>query len=300
MSNAADILAADTSVTSTFVEVGYSGTDFIVQTLRDLDSQTRSFVRQQQDAIKATHAKWNNCDSSPATKRDADHTTDSSSANSDARVDAKTGPARHPRQPHHTNKDVHPAKANSMPLSYPAQDQELIDGDEKEMGHVVETWTTIPGDIDLAKHLLKLYFSWEYPTFASLRKEYISSVSTQTWLLATTLPAVSNPFENSTANKAVLANKTWQLFRLSSARAEEGLHVHMQAVNDIFDRAEATLACVSYLSRCWISNYSSVSSNEVPVAQLDTARRLRVFPGLRLKSKRSDHDFTGNRMSYKN
>ena len=74
MSNATDILAADTAVNSTFPEVGRSGTDFIVQTLRQLDSQTRSFVRQQQDAIKTTHAEWNECDSSPAMKRNAEPT----------------------------------------------------------------------------------------------------------------------------------------------------------------------------------------------------------------------------------
>ncbi len=73
MSNAADIRAGDTSVTSTFLEVRQSSTDFIVQALRELDSQTRSFVQQQQDAIKATHAKWNDYDSS-ATKHDVDYT----------------------------------------------------------------------------------------------------------------------------------------------------------------------------------------------------------------------------------
>ncbi|KJZ70143.1 hypothetical protein HIM_10450 [Hirsutella minnesotensis 3608] len=41
----------------------------------------------------------------------------------------------------------------------------------------------------------------------------------------------------------------------SSARAEARLRILMQAVDDIFDRAEATLARTSYRSRCWISSY---------------------------------------------
>ncbi|PWI64589.1 hypothetical protein PCL_09519 [Purpureocillium lilacinum] len=41
----------------------------------------------------------------------------------------------------------------------------------------------------------------------------------------------------------------------SSARAEARLRILMQAVDDIFDRAEATLAHTSYRSRCWISSY---------------------------------------------
>ncbi|PWI64548.1 hypothetical protein PCL_09561 [Purpureocillium lilacinum] len=41
----------------------------------------------------------------------------------------------------------------------------------------------------------------------------------------------------------------------SSARVEARLRILMQAVDDIFDRAEATLARTSYRSRCWISSY---------------------------------------------
>ncbi|PWI64582.1 hypothetical protein PCL_09512 [Purpureocillium lilacinum] len=41
----------------------------------------------------------------------------------------------------------------------------------------------------------------------------------------------------------------------SSARAEARLRILMRAVDDIFDRAEATFARTSYRSRCWISSY---------------------------------------------
>lgn len=34
------------------------------------------------------------------------------------------------------------------------------------------TWTTVTNDINLVRHLLALYFCWEYPTFASLSKEH--------------------------------------------------------------------------------------------------------------------------------
>ncbi|KAL2261580.1 hypothetical protein VTK26DRAFT_3843 [Humicola hyalothermophila] len=35
-----------------------------------------------------------------------------------------------------------------------------------------KSWTTITDDLSLVKHLLTLYFCWEYPTFASLSKEH--------------------------------------------------------------------------------------------------------------------------------
>ncbi|RYO79962.1 hypothetical protein DL766_010140 [Monosporascus sp. MC13-8B] len=34
------------------------------------------------------------------------------------------------------------------------------------------TWTTVTSDVNLVRHLLALYFCWEYPTFASLSKEH--------------------------------------------------------------------------------------------------------------------------------
>ena len=35
-----------------------------------------------------------------------------------------------------------------------------------------EPWTTVTSDIEVVKHLLALYFCWEYPIFASLSKEH--------------------------------------------------------------------------------------------------------------------------------
>ncbi|KAK7928806.1 hypothetical protein PG985_005804 [Apiospora marii] len=34
------------------------------------------------------------------------------------------------------------------------------------------TWTSVTQDMDLVQHLLALYFCWEYPTFATIHKEY--------------------------------------------------------------------------------------------------------------------------------
>ncbi|KAK8118367.1 uncharacterized protein PG998_002993 [Apiospora kogelbergensis] len=34
------------------------------------------------------------------------------------------------------------------------------------------TWTNVTQDMDLIQHLLALYFCWEYPTFATIHKEY--------------------------------------------------------------------------------------------------------------------------------
>lgn len=89
-----------------------------------------------------------------------------------ALVDAKTGVVRNQDQPHLKNEHAHPFGASSKPLRYLTQNLEILDVYEQEIGHVVETWTTITGDIDLVKHLLALYFCWEYPTFASLSKEH--------------------------------------------------------------------------------------------------------------------------------
>ncbi len=35
-----------------------------------------------------------------------------------------------------------------------------------------ETWTRLTGDIELTRHLLALYFCWEYPNFAPISKEH--------------------------------------------------------------------------------------------------------------------------------
>ncbi|KID83870.1 hypothetical protein MGU_08842 [Metarhizium guizhouense ARSEF 977] len=65
----------------------------------------------------------------------------------------------------------------------------------------------------------------------------------------------------------------------SSAAVEARIRVLMRAIDDMFDRAEATLACTSYQSRCWLTSYrSGVSRN----------RPLRVMPsstGRQYKSK---------------
>ncbi|KAL2268827.1 hypothetical protein VTJ83DRAFT_3673 [Remersonia thermophila] len=37
---------------------------------------------------------------------------------------------------------------------------------------IQQTWTTVTDDMELVRHLLSLYFCWEYPTFASLSKEH--------------------------------------------------------------------------------------------------------------------------------
>lgn len=43
-----------------------------------------------------------------------------------------------------------------------------------ELGSVSlsETWTCVTGDIELTRHLLALYFCWEYPNFAPISKEH--------------------------------------------------------------------------------------------------------------------------------
>lgn len=43
---------------------------------------------------------------------------------------------------------------------------------EPEMKQPPGTWTSITSDVNLVRHLLALYFCWEYPTFASLSKEH--------------------------------------------------------------------------------------------------------------------------------
>jgi hypothetical protein len=54
---------------------------------------------------------------------------------------------------------------------YQVQEQ-ILHSDIPEMQVSPNTWTTITGDARLVKHLLSLYFCWEYPTFASLSKEH--------------------------------------------------------------------------------------------------------------------------------
>ncbi|KAK0733783.1 fungal-specific transcription factor domain-containing protein [Lasiosphaeria miniovina] len=61
--------------------------------------------------------------------------------------------------------------STSDPLSFRGLDQ-LLAPDLPEMRVPPGTWTTITADAGLVKHLLTLYFCWEYPTFASLSKEH--------------------------------------------------------------------------------------------------------------------------------
>ncbi|KJZ70350.1 hypothetical protein HIM_10241 [Hirsutella minnesotensis 3608] len=61
----------------------------------------------------------------------------------------------------------------------------------------------------------------------------------------------------------------------SSARAEARLRILMQAVDDIFDRAEATLARTSYRSRCWISSYWRDTFYTRPLRILPTRTKAR-------------------------
>ncbi|KAH7191427.1 fungal-specific transcription factor domain-containing protein [Fusarium oxysporum] len=44
--------------------------------------------------------------------------------------------------------------------------------DKPEAKLLTKTWTAIADDMNLAQHLLALYFCWEYPTLASLCKEH--------------------------------------------------------------------------------------------------------------------------------
>lgn len=49
-----------------------------------------------------------------------------------------------------------------MSTAIPLSDQNLYSS----------TWTNVTQDMDLVQHLLALYFCWEYPTFATIHKEY--------------------------------------------------------------------------------------------------------------------------------
>ena len=49
-----------------------------------------------------------------------------------------------------------------MSTAIPLSDQNLYNS----------TWTNVTQDMGLVQHLLALYFCWEYPTFASIHKEY--------------------------------------------------------------------------------------------------------------------------------
>lgn len=49
--------------------------------------------------------------------------------------------------------------------------QAILSGLDPLLQQATETWTSVTGDVKLVKHLLGLYFCWEYPTFASLSKE---------------------------------------------------------------------------------------------------------------------------------
>ncbi|KAG6009570.1 hypothetical protein E4U21_001937 [Claviceps maximensis] len=72
-------------------------------------------------------------------------------------------------------------RAESMPMDrkpeygdrkYWGLEQVLAYKDEPVLNTSPRTWTGITSDINLVKHLLALYFCWEYPTFASLSKEH--------------------------------------------------------------------------------------------------------------------------------
>lgn len=62
--------------------------------------------------------------------------------------------------------------AFASPRHYRRLDQVLSTVDTGEAEHTCGTWTTITNDLNLVRHLLALYFCWEYPTFASLSKEH--------------------------------------------------------------------------------------------------------------------------------
>jgi len=56
------------------------------------------------------------------------------------------------------------------PEPHPAED--ILFGEIGEMQVPPGAWTNITNDSGLIRHLLALYFCWEYPTFASLSKEH--------------------------------------------------------------------------------------------------------------------------------
>ncbi|KAK8141432.1 hypothetical protein G3M48_010529 [Beauveria asiatica] len=57
------------------------------------------------------------------------------------------------------------------PGEHPELSEAVASLQESLIKQSTETWTTVTSDIELVKHILGLYFCWEYPTFASLSKE---------------------------------------------------------------------------------------------------------------------------------
>ncbi|KAM3439862.1 hypothetical protein NHJ13734_003524 [Beauveria thailandica] len=57
------------------------------------------------------------------------------------------------------------------PGEHPELSEAVASLQESLIKQSTETWTTVTNDIELVKHILGLYFCWEYPTFASLSKE---------------------------------------------------------------------------------------------------------------------------------
>lgn len=62
--------------------------------------------------------------------------------------------------------------ASASACHYRGLDRVLSTLNTEEVEHSCGTWTTITNDMYLVRHLLALYFCWEYPTFASLSKEH--------------------------------------------------------------------------------------------------------------------------------
>ncbi|KAM3545936.1 hypothetical protein ARSEF1564_001217 [Beauveria bassiana] len=57
------------------------------------------------------------------------------------------------------------------PGEHPELSEAVSSLQESLIKQSTETWTTVTNDIELVKHILGLYFCWEYPTSASLSKE---------------------------------------------------------------------------------------------------------------------------------
>ncbi|KAM3506742.1 hypothetical protein MY10362_002202 [Beauveria mimosiformis] len=57
------------------------------------------------------------------------------------------------------------------PGEHPELSEAVSSLQESLIKQSTETWTTVTNDVELVKHILGLYFCWEYPTFASLSKE---------------------------------------------------------------------------------------------------------------------------------
>ncbi|KAL3417145.1 fungal specific transcription factor [Phlyctema vagabunda] len=76
-------------------------------------------------------------------------------------------------------KTVGKGESSNSIISARSQGQEVILGPDFAMGNQTYTnpdrmaaWTSITADTEFVKHLMTLYFCWEYPTFASLSKEH--------------------------------------------------------------------------------------------------------------------------------